>query len=237
MSIAHIFVSPSMETRSFLWQSIQQEQQRFLDEASTWRSESTKTCYADPSSKMTKMSKEDLLAAVQAQLVYIIMRVAVDDAQKSAECNLQMLVAFQILCARFMKLCEEPFCLPEKWSLGSTWNNWVFAESRRRTACVWFLVSRVVCVKTGITCDAIEGFRALPLACAKTLWEASTRDAWVSEYDVYGATTPGVGLDSFGSLIELNKRRNEPAHARRLDVWNAQVDQLGSLLNAAVSMV
>ncbi|KAF2846068.1 hypothetical protein T440DRAFT_459260 [Plenodomus tracheiphilus IPT5] len=218
MSIAHIFVSPSIETRSFLWQSIKREQQRFLDE-------------------MTKMSKEDVLAAVQAQLIYIIMRVVVDDAQKSAECNMQMLVAFQILSERFMKLCEEPFCLPETWAPGSTWHDWVFAESRRRTACVWFLISRIVCVKTGIPCDATESFRTLPLACPKTLWEASTIEIWASEYDVYGATTPGAGLDSFGSLIESNKRCKEPAHARRLDVWIAQVDKLGSLLNAAVSMV
>jgi hypothetical protein len=186
---------------------------------------------------MTTMSKEDVLAAVQAQLIYIIMRVAVGDAQKSAECNLQMLVTFQILCEHFTKLCEEPFCLPEKWSPRSTWNDWVFAESRRRTACVWFLISRVVSIKTGIPCDAIESYRTLPLPCPETLWEASTRDAWVSEYDVYGAITPHAGLNSFGSLIESNKRGEEPTHARRLDVWNAQADKLGSLLNAAVSMV
>jgi hypothetical protein len=148
-----------------------------------------------------------------------------------------MLVAFQMLYERFMKLCEEPFCLPEKWSPESTWKDWVFAESRRRTACVWFLISRVVCVKTGIPCDAIESFQTLPLACPKTLWEASTCDTWVSEYDVYGASTLGAGLDSFGSLIESNRRWKEPAHARRLDVWNAQGDKLGFLLNAAVSMV
>lgn len=40
MSIAHIFVSPSVETRSFLWHSINREQQRFLEEASTWTNES-----------------------------------------------------------------------------------------------------------------------------------------------------------------------------------------------------
>ena len=188
-------------------------------------------------SKMNKMSKEDILSAVQAQLIYIIMLIVVDDAEKSAECSLQMIVAFQILCDRFMNLCEEPFCLPENWSPGSTWNQWVFAESRRRTACVWFLISRVVCVKTGIECDAIKCFRNLPLPCPKTLWDASTREAWVSEYDVYGANTPLAGLDSFGSLIESNKRGTELAHARKLDLWNAQVDRLGSLLNAAVSMV
>ena len=44
MSIAHIFVSPSAETRPFLWQSIKREQQRFLDEASTWSNETWRTC-------------------------------------------------------------------------------------------------------------------------------------------------------------------------------------------------
>ena len=186
---------------------------------------------------MSQMSKEDVLAAVQAQLIYIIMRVVADDAQKSVEFNLQALVVFQILSEHFMKICEEPFCIPETWSPGSTWKDWVFAESRRRTACAWFLIRCVVCVKTGIPCDATENFRTLPLACSKTLWEASTHDAWVSEYHVYGATAPVARLDTFGSLIESQKQWKEPAHARKLDVWNAQVDKLGSLLNAAVSMV
>ena len=102
---------------------------------------------------------------------------------------------------------------------------------------MWFLMSRVVCVKTGIPCDATESFRTLPLACPKTLWEASTRDAWVSEYHMYGATTPAARLNTFGCLIESKKQWKEPAHARKLDLWNAEVDKLGSLLNAAVSMV
>lgn len=219
MSIAHIYVSSSVETRPFLWHSIKQEQQRILDD-------------------LTKMAKEEVLAAVQAQLIYIAMRVAAaEDAQKSDEWNLQMVVTFQILCERFMNLCDEPFCLPESWRPGTNWNDWVFAESRRRTACVWFLISRVVCVRTGISCPTIDSYMTLPLSSPKTLWEAATHDAWASEYETYSSTLPGLGLDNFGSLVDFNKRWKEPVHARKLNVWNAQVDQLGSLLNAAVSMI
>jgi hypothetical protein len=34
MGIAHVFVSPSVETRSFLWQSVEREQLRLVDQAS-----------------------------------------------------------------------------------------------------------------------------------------------------------------------------------------------------------
>ena len=102
---------------------------------------------------------------------------------------------------------------------------------------MWFLLSRVVCVKTGITCDATERFRSLPLPCAKSLWEARTEEEWVEEYKMCGGAVSHAGLDSFGDLMEANERLKEVSYARRLDVWNANADKLGTLLNAAVSTV
>ncbi|KAF2137752.1 uncharacterized protein K452DRAFT_98095 [Aplosporella prunicola CBS 121167] len=218
MGIAHVFVSTSIETRPFLWQTIEREQQRFL-------------------TKVDQMPKEDLLAAVQAQVIYIIMKVVINDPQQSAESNLQMLLTFQTLCERLMKLLQEPFCLSEQISLSSTWEEWILAESRRRTACVWFLISRLVSVRTGIPCDAVEQFLALPLPSPKVIWETSTRDMWVSEHDACGTAMHEPDLVNFGGLIESHKRRNEPAHARKLDTWNAESDHLGSLLNVTVAMI
>jgi len=238
MSIAHIFVSPSVETKAFLWQSIEREQGSFLDEASPPNPRELLGLFANSELQLPTMQKETLLSAIQAQLIYILMRVALNDPQNSAESSMQMVITFQILSEAFMKLCDEPFCLADLYSPGSTtWADWIFAESRRRTACVWFLLSRVVCVKTGITCDATERFRSLPLPCAKSLWEARTEEEWVEEYKMCGGAVSHAGLDSFGDLMEANERLKEVSYARRLDVWNANADKLGTLLNAAVSTV
>ena len=44
------------------------------------------------------------------------------------------------------------------------------------------------------------------------------------------------GLVNLGDLIDAQKADYTPATARKLDVWNAGVDNLGSLLNLVGSM-
>lgn len=105
-----------------------------------------------------------------------------------------------------------------------------------RVACLWFLVDRVVCVKTGTPCETTQSFRALPLPSHKSLWEANTHSVWQSEYDAW-CTMHSRGLSRFGDLIDAHKLAGDMANARRLDVWNAGADSLGILLNIATAMI
>lgn len=44
-------------------------------------------------------------------------------------------------------------------------------------------------------------------------------------------------LCTIGSLLDMHQNYGEPLVARKLDSWNARTDQLGSLLNLAVTLV
>ena len=105
-----------------------------------------------------------------------------------------------------------------------------------RVACLWFLVDRVVCAKTGTPCESTQRFRALPLPSHKSIWEADSHTVWQSEYDIWG-TTYSRGLSRFGDLIDAHKRASDKSHARKLDAWNAGADSLGILLNIATGMI
>lgn len=130
-----------------------------------------------------------------------------------------------------------------------TWADWIFAESRRRSASsisrvrkgvliwsrtsfVWFLATRTISVKTLDDCPTSEQPQNLPLPAPKLQWEARTYEAWIEEMQ---AISPTMCL--YGDLIESKRRCEESFYAKRLDAWNARTDNLGALLNLAVTMV
>jgi hypothetical protein len=101
---------------------------------------------------------------------------------------------------------------------------------------VWFLIAQTVRIKTGAPCEAIDDFRALPLSSPKSLWEARTRSAWQSEFDVY-KSTQRTDLAVFGDLIDAYKQSDTALNKLRLDTWNANADNLGNLLSLSATMI
>ncbi|KAH7068214.1 hypothetical protein BKA63DRAFT_521352 [Paraphoma chrysanthemicola] len=218
MGVAQVFVSHNPQTRPFLWRMIQSEQ----------RSAARKT-------EQRLISKHDLLAAIQAQLIYIMMRV-IDSSEAEPGLNLQILVTYQNLCESFKSLCNQPFFQDERTYPSSSWEAWVFAESRRRTVVVWLLIAHMVHIKIGVPCDTFEGFREIPLPAPNSLWGARTRLGWHSEYELY-KTMPRMGLELFGDLIDASRQSGVGSNRVKLDAWNATVDSLGILLNLGAAMV
>lgn len=218
--IAQMFTTRTAETSPFIWRTILSEQRRTI-------------------STLDSMSKPELLAAIQAGMVYLIMRV-VDGSgtspstspSASPEWNQEMALSQTLLCDRFLSLCSNQFCEDELSNPSLTWEDWIFAESRRRTSAVWFLITRTLVVKTKEGCPTNEAPWMLPLPGPKLVWEARSREDWLEEISAgYSAIT------NFGELMESKRRCGERIHAERLDSWNARTDNLGSLLNVAVAVV
>ncbi|KUJ22450.1 uncharacterized protein LY89DRAFT_693830 [Mollisia scopiformis] len=212
MGLAQVFAAHNPESKPFLWRTVKTEQRSFIEKQDK-----------------RQFSRDGLLAAVQAQIIYIIMKVT-DNSKFEQDLNLEMIITFQALCESFRELCNEPFCQDERMYPSFSWEDWVFAESRRRTVLVWFLIAQTVRIKIGVPCDAFEDFRNLPLCSSKSLWEARTRLAWQSEYEVY-KNMQRTELESFGDLIDAYKERDVGANQLRLDAWIARADNLGVLLS------
>lgn len=98
------------------------------------------------------------------------------------------------------------------------------------------MICSCVSVDTGRPeCGAFDAIMELPLASAKTLWEAKTREEWEFEYSACNNMRE-IGIDTLGMLIEAYKRNDDPTNSRLLDHWNGRADNLGSLLNIVASM-
>ncbi|KAH8429244.1 Zn(II)2Cys6 transcription factor domain-containing protein [Aspergillus melleus] len=217
MSIAQMFVPRTQETKPFVWKTIRMEQRRLLSEMETF-------------------DREELLAAIQVYIIYLIMRI-VDDTLRHSEHDLHMLLSFQLLCEQFRKICAQPFALDEQANPNHTWQDWIFSESRRRVACLWFIISRVICVKTGIPCDTTEVYRAIPLPSGHSLWTANCHEVWEAEYRASQMNYRRPRLAYFGELIEAQRNPGDGSNSQKLDLWHTDADQLGIMLMLATAMV
>ncbi|KAI3324751.1 hypothetical protein HD806DRAFT_493507 [Xylariaceae sp. AK1471] len=209
MSIANLFVSRTLETGAFLWQTVKTETQKCLDE-------------------MNSLSEECLLAAIQAQSMYIIMRLA-DGVTEPDDLDLQLLIAFKVLC-QHLKVQNDGLYLEPT---GQDWESWIRTESKIRILIVFFLISRVVSVSPGMACCVVNQYSDTPLCSGKGLWEAKTSATWASEYAAY-AQTQGGRIHTIGEMIELHRVNRNRIRSNELARWGASADSLGILLNSVL---
>ncbi|KAK1471136.1 hypothetical protein CCUS01_06250 [Colletotrichum cuscutae] len=226
MGIAILFVSRNPDTTSFLWQSIRKEQDRNLSEVGI----------------MVRYSKRDIFASIQAELIYIIMRVVAGGGSTlvDRDYNTHMLLAYEALWKQFMALTDTPCSVKSKGS--KSWEDWILDESRirrrARIACVWFLVAQVATVKVGISCGVLDTWRELTLPCHKVQWGAATPESWDEETKALRSLPKrGQDLAYFGELLESHQHANDAVHAETLDRWNSGVDNIGLLLNLVTAMM
>ncbi|KAM0815745.1 putative C6 zinc finger domain containing protein [Seiridium cardinale] len=207
MGIASLFVSRTTETKLLLWETVRSESQRCLDE-------------------MVDMSEECFLGAIQVQVMYLIMRV-VDGETHPDPLNLQLLATFKVLCQQFKALNDGNF-FPCR---SSDWESWIHTESRVRILVVFFLISRVISIFTGLNCPIVDLYRELPICSTRGPWEAKTDTEWQLELAAC-AYAKDDGLSTIGHMIDLGKADGEHSHSHMLDSWNATADNLGILLQS-----
>ncbi|CAI6336076.1 unnamed protein product [Periconia digitata] len=210
MHISQMYALQTNEMRAFLWRTILAEQRRAVQRLET-------------------LNDQDLLAEMQVGMVYLIMRL-VDGIFSDPDWTREMMTIQTTMCMRFYENNGRQFFTSEQDHPSATWEEWIYAESRRRTAMVWFLITSTIVVNT-VNCATTETPEVLPLPAPKTQWEARTRGSWLSEME---AGTPA--LSTFGALMKAKKESNERSNAHMLGAWNARADSLGSLLNIATAI-
>ena len=72
---------------------------------------------------MSTFSSDDILAAIQAQVIYMIMRV-VDEAAEPASLNVDMLSAFKVSIANRRRGGLEEVCSPSTSYFASDFKRW-----------------------------------------------------------------------------------------------------------------
>jgi hypothetical protein len=114
------------------------------------------------------------------------------------------------------------------------WESWIIAATKRRALYTMYMFDNVFCSLNGLPTLLGEELESLPAPASKSLWEASDREVWSTEYNNHLNEWPGGGLriDELWPAPEagLEERR------KRIDKWLGSVDEFGMMLFAVTSV-
>ncbi|KAH8683386.1 hypothetical protein BGZ60DRAFT_368473 [Tricladium varicosporioides] len=214
MGIAQLFAARSDDTCSFVWATIRAEIRGFKN-------------------RMHAFNKYDMLSALQASLLYLIIRV-VEQRPQAAEDDFEMLAIYDDVCTRAIQLTTRSIHQAGDRKSDLCWKDWIYMESIRRVACVWYILGLVFHTRTGRPCYVSDHYRDISLPCTKNEWEAKTEAQWRKEHNISCSTAT---LHTFGDLMDAHQNLPDVQSSEKLNVWNVGIDHLGMVLNLAVRIV
>ncbi|KAJ5857159.1 hypothetical protein N7455_008053 [Penicillium solitum] len=228
INLVHMISGEMKGNRKLFWRNVRMECERLCDE----------------DSQGPTLSKWELLAAMQALAIYIIIRL--DDGETEYNGFDSLLIAAVTVVAQ--KLTESD--IAGNFSLDGSWEDWLFEESRRRLSVVYKVFNMLFYFEPATMCDLPTDLVLAPLPAKKHLWEAGNEAVWKSESQREGEVQTEFGLAGSGDLVKLGENHggttlvhtsitaSNPARSTASwEEWCEGMDGFGGLVMLAASMV
>ncbi|RBQ99297.1 hypothetical protein FVER53590_13627 [Fusarium verticillioides] len=213
VAISQLFAVRTPETQSFLWRMVAAEEERFRE-------------------KLHSSSPHELHLCLEAMIIYMMMSMSELDSE-SKERTSRLFETAELIGSRFLDHTGS-YSTTEISEPSSTWQDWIFAESRRRMSCLWLIIGCVITIENGKKCNICSDMRSLPLPSSKLLWEARSLEEWQTEKAFFDMSCPFMTL---GELVEAKADAGNAAKAQRLQNWEMGSDKMTAMLNIAVERV
>ncbi|KAI0424131.1 hypothetical protein F5Y09DRAFT_151858 [Xylaria sp. FL1042] len=235
ISLVNMMASGVQGSRKLFWQNVRTECERLFH-------------------KHKQLHKWELLAAMQALSIYILIRLDEGETEYNNSDSLlvktviaiaQQLGCIDTTCHKQCGLCNN--------GLQFTWKEWIFRESRRRLGIIYRVVNMLIYFEPVAMCDMPSEFILAPLPAKRQLWEATDEFCWKEENQRYPGTQISFGLAADGSLVELDEDRlscsdawlpyrstdakNPPSSTGNWEEWCAGIDGFGGLVMLAASLL
>ncbi|PVH78733.1 hypothetical protein DL98DRAFT_572978 [Cadophora sp. DSE1049] len=234
--LAQNYASDASRTDPAFWNSIAAEQERIYTNRSSF-------------DKWTNMD------SAQALTIYLLMAASSGEPVLNQYPSIPITLLYT-LGSLFGELnVTHPGFSASATNRRPSWRDWIFAESKLRTAAMYFIFAMCFDVQFGIPCDRPEdyAFGDVDLPAAKVQWEAEDEMAWEREMDLVEAGREKDGDDGgekeemrlkYGDLVRYNKQvcgkggRDdlEEGLARRIEKWQREVDEFGILVSLCGTM-
>ncbi|KAN0114640.1 hypothetical protein V8E51_004184 [Hyaloscypha variabilis] len=187
------------------------------------------------------------LSSAQALTIYLLMLAGQRESVLANHPNLGITLLFT-LGANFEKLNQihPGFITAKEQSRDRpTWEDWIFAESKLRTATVYFILALQFDVQFGLPChrESDDELEDVDLPASKTLWEAKNELSW---HETRPVRTSEARLN-YGDLVRHNKQLCGYEHpdiqiddsrlANRVDRWQKEMDEFGMLVSLCGTML
>ncbi|KAF5682424.1 putative short chain dehydrogenase family [Fusarium denticulatum] len=213
VGISQLFAARTPETQPFLWRMVAAEEERFRE-------------------KLHTLSPRELHLCLEAMIIYMMMSMSEPDSE-SKERTSRLFETAELIGSRFLDHTGS-YSTTEISEPSSTWQDWIFAESRRRMSCLWLIIGCVITIENGKKCSICSDMWSLPLPSSKLLWEARSLEEWQTEKAFFDMSCPFATL---GELVEAKANAGNPVEAQRLQGWEMGSDKMTAMLNIAVEFV
>ncbi|KAI1372802.1 hypothetical protein F4677DRAFT_241831 [Hypoxylon crocopeplum] len=219
LEIASLYIKNKPSVHDAFWSTVDQENRQLLR-------------------NLPNYSPNEVISGVQAQMVYMVMFALNNQVKRGLpEVRLQMLMTFELYGKKSSEIDKNGWpSIDELDNPNVTWEAWIYAEARRRSALTWFLLSRVMDLKFGVLCSSVINCRQLPLPSPGSVWNARTRAEWEACRNMW-RRVGNTSLRTFGDLIEARSCPPDSEQGQELNRWYASCDKLGLLLTLATTMV
>ncbi|KAG4438213.1 hypothetical protein IFR05_006286 [Cadophora sp. M221] len=240
-TITRNFASRRNLEDSSVWDSIAAEQERIYTQRSSF-------------------DKWTNLASAQALTTYLLMLASSGETVLPQYPNIPITILYTLGCIfGDLNKIQPGFSATGKDENGrnhqAAWDDWIFAESKLRTAATYFIFAICFDVQFGIPCDRPDDYRLedLDLPASKLLWEAKDEGAWrrvmdlKSNGDEDAIISAGQDRLSYGDLVRYNNQlcnqektgipEADPRLATKIEAWQRGVDEFGILVALCGTMV
>ncbi|KAL4751640.1 hypothetical protein BDW72DRAFT_173411 [Aspergillus terricola var. indicus] len=202
-----------------------------------------------------QLSRWELLGAMQALGIYILVRVGEGETEEN-NIDFSLLAGVTVLAQRLSGInalndLDSPLHSDDHGP-DVNWNEWIFEESRRRLSIIFRIVSMLTYFQPAARCDLPTDLALAPLPAKKPLWEANDWIEWKTELQKEPRIQQtAFGLAATGELVRLDKAhgRSGPISHLALDAetvsrsaasweeWCSGMDGFGALVMLAASSV
>lgn len=181
--------------------------------------------------KMGQYDDLELLCAAQAYIIYSIVLLFVDSAERDHTKDQEVILKLQDITldlastGLFLK-AEKDFTMP-------TWQEWILMAAKRRTVLVSHLICWAWSVSNGYPDFLCREIGFMPTVEAKTLWQARDEGGFHQSYATWLANWTD-GPHTMQELMLISPGVELPERTER---WLQDVDELGMMLMSEVNAV
>jgi hypothetical protein len=170
------------------------------------------------------MNEPDLLAAIQALVIYTVMLLFPAHAQASIApvapsvfASLQKVVYY--VASTGLVLQEE------REHVRPSWDSWIYVTSKRRAVFSLYLLHWAYSVYNGLPSFNCAELGFMPAPAPKFLWEAASREVWEAYYIRWLAQWGGE--EYMMREFQGVEVRQGPTVDARTELWLEDADELG----------
>ncbi|KAI9688758.1 MAG: hypothetical protein M1822_001115 [Bathelium mastoideum] len=235
ISLMHMIGSGVQRSRKLFWKNVRMECERLRAE-------------------YKKLHKWELLAAMQALSIYILVRLDEGETDHN-NFDFLLLTTVMVIAKQFTygDIPSDTQSAPCTSDLERNWKDWMFEESRRRICVVYRVVNLLMYFEPAAMCNLQTGLVMAPLPARKHLWEASDEYVWKTESDREPGAKTAFGMATNGDLVKVDEGQIYCTDAELLhppldtgvptrdtanwEEWCSGMDGFGGLVMLAASLI